>query len=298
MIDVDRLMILREVARHGSKAAAARSLRLSEPTIAHHLAALERGAGVALTTRAGRVTKLTPAGQALVEHADAIATSLESAERTLHHHADLQVGRLHIASFQSYCASQLAAPLAQFARDYPGIEVGLIEAETVDSLALLNAGEADLVIGFADDATPVPEHQPVTPLARDEYLLVLPTSHALARGKAASFTDLAGERWISGCARCQNHLVALANDAGFTPEIAFLTEDYVTVLKLVAEHLGVAILPRMAIEASPQVAGTVTVRTKPRSHRDVFLALPPQPAPAALTFAGLLAPASGRGKGA
>ena len=203
VIDVDRLMILREVARSGSKAAAARSLRLSEPTVAHHLAALERGAGVALTARAGRVTRLTPAGEALVEHADVIAASLESAERTLHHHADLQVGRLRIASFQSFCAAQLAAPLAQFARDYPGIEVGLIEAETDDSLALLNAGEADLVIGFADDATPVPLDQPVSALARDEYLLVLPENHPLARGKAVSFADLAGERWISGCARCR-----------------------------------------------------------------------------------------------
>ena len=286
-------MILREVARHGSKAAAARALTLSEPTVAHHLAALERGAGVALTVRAGRVTRLTPAGEALVEHADVIAASLESAERALHHHADLQVGRLRIASFQSFCAGQLAAPLAQFARDYPGIEVGLIEAETDDSLALMESGAADLVVGFADDATPAPPDHDITPLARDEYLLVLPTNHPLARGKAAPFSQLAGERWISGCERCRNHLVALASDAGFTPEIAFLTEDYVTVLKLVAEQLGVAILPRMALDASPHVPGTVTVRTKPRSHREVFLALPPQPSPAARTFAGLLAPASG-----
>jgi len=293
VIDVDRLMILREVARHGSKAGAARALRLSEPTVAHHLAALERGAGVALTVRAGRVTRLTPAGEALVEHADAIAASLDSAERALHHHADLQVGRLRIASFQSFCAGQLAAPLAQFARDYPGIEVGLIEAETDDSLALMESGAADLVVGFADDATPAPPDHDITPLARDEYLLVLPAHHPLARGKAAPFSQLAGERWISGCERCRNHLVALANEAGFDPDIAFLTEDYVTVLKLVAEGLGVAILPRMALDASPHVAGSVTVRTKPRSYRDVFLALPPQPAPAARTFARLLAPASG-----
>ncbi|NTV40062.1 MAG: LysR family transcriptional regulator, partial [Demequinaceae bacterium] len=62
MIDVERLLILRAVARGGSKAAAARALGLSEPTVAHHLAALERGAGMALTARVGRVTKLTPAG--------------------------------------------------------------------------------------------------------------------------------------------------------------------------------------------------------------------------------------------
>lgn len=288
MIDVDRLLILREVSRHGSKAAAARALRLSEPTVAHHLAALERGAGVPLTLRAGRVTRLTPAGEALLEHADAIAASLDAAERSLHRHADLQVGRLRIASFASFCASTLPAPLAQFSREYPGVEVGLIEAETDDSLALLAEGRADLVVGFADDATPVPDDIPVTWLDRDEYLVALPIGHPQSRKRRVPMAALAEERWISGCPRCRAHLVALAAEAGFSPHIAFVTEDYVTTLKLVAEGLGAALLPSMAVGASPEVAGVVTSPTKPASHREIFVTLPAQPAPAATAFAELL----------
>ncbi|WP_297082171.1 LysR family transcriptional regulator [uncultured Demequina sp.] len=288
MIDVERLLILREVARGGSKAAAARSLGLSEPTVAHHLAALERSAGVALTARVGRVTRVTPAGRALLAHADAIADSLRNAERELHQHAELETGRLRIAAFTSFCAEALPAPLAQFARRFPGIEVGLVETETDDALALLDAGEVDLVIGFSDTVTPPPEHLPVRWLERDEYLAVVPAGHPEARGPMLEAGALSGERWISGCQRCQAHLRACATGAGFDPDVAFVTEDYVTVQRLVAEGLGVALLPRMALAASPEVPGIVTLPTVPPTYREVFLALPHEPVPAAREFAALL----------
>lgn len=288
MIDVERLLILREVSRQGSKAAAAREMGIAEPTVAHHLKALERRAGVPLTRRIGRVTRLTPAGEALLEHANVIAASLAGAERTLHRHADLNVGRLRIAAFQSYCATVLPGPLAQFARTYPGIEVGLIETETDDALELMRAGEADLVIGFADNATPPPKDVPVRAIDRDEYLVVLPDTHAQARRKRVDIATLADQRWISGCARCRAHLSSHAADAGFSPDVAFVTEDYVTVQKLVAERLGVALLPSMAVGASPAVAGIVTLPTKPASFRDVFVSLPVDAAPAAQAFAALL----------
>ncbi|BDZ62544.1 HTH-type transcriptional regulator CysL [Demequina sediminis] len=288
MIDVERLLILREVARHGSKAAAARSLTLSEPTVAHHLRALERRAGVPLTARAGRVTRLTPAGEALLQHADAIAASLEDAERCLHRHADLRVGRLRIAAFTSYCATTLPRPLAQFAATYPGVEIGLEETETDEALALLRDGRADLVIGFADSATPTPDDLPLTPLGQDEYFAILPDSHPLAGRTRLDLGALAHERWISGCARCRTHLVAHAADSGFVPHIAFVTEDYIAAQRLIAEGLGVALLTRLALDASPAIPGIVAIPTQPPTYREIFLALPREPAPAAEAFAALL----------
>ena len=239
--------------------------------------------------RAGRVTKLTPGWRgARSQHADAIAISLDDAERCLHRHSALSVGRLRIAAFTSYSAMALPAPLALFARTYPGVEIGLIEMETDEALELLRDGDADLVIGFADTATPAPVDLPLTWLARDEYFAVLPEAHAEARHRHVSISALADERWISGCQRCQNHLHAQAAEAGFTPEIAFVTEDYVTTQHLVAEYLGVALLPRMAIDASPPVPGIVTLPTNPATYREIFVTPGHDPAPAALAFASML----------
>ncbi|WP_296667031.1 LysR family transcriptional regulator [Demequina sp.] len=293
MIDVERLLILREVARHGSKAAAARALTLSEPTVAHHLRALERRAGVPLTVRAGRVTRMTPAGEALLQHADVIAASLEDAERCLHRHSDLQVGRLRIAAFTSFCATVLPRPLAQFAQTYPGVEIGLAETETDDALELLRTGLADLVVGFADAATPAPVDVPTSALGRDEYLAILPDSHPLAGRARVDMAALADERWISGCLRCRTHLVAHAEEAGFAPNIAFVTEDYIAAQRLIAEGLGVALLTRMALDASPAIPGIVAVPTRPPTYREIFVALPHDAAPAAEAFASLLVGADG-----
>jgi DNA-binding transcriptional LysR family regulator len=289
MIDVERLLILREVAREGSKAGAARKLGLSEPTVAHHLNALERRAGMSLTARVGRVTKPTPAGEALLRHADTIASALDDAERCLVRHSDLQVGRLRIAAFTSFCATSLPGPLADFARNYPGVEIGLVETETDDALALLHAGEADLVVGFSDNSTPPPQDVPLRWLDRDEYMAVLPSTHVQARKRPVPMSELGDDRWISGCSRCRTHLRAHAEDAGFVPDIAFVTEDYVTVQRLVAEGLGVALLPRMTMDASPDVPGIVVSPTEPPTFREIFVATLPEPSPSAKAFADMLA---------
>lgn len=62
-------------------------------------------------------------------------------------------------------------------------------------------------------------------------------------------SDFADTRWITGCERCRTQLMALCEHAGFTPEIAFASDDYVAVQSLVATGLGVTILPGLALKA-------------------------------------------------
>jgi DNA-binding transcriptional LysR family regulator len=50
--------------------------------------------------------------------------------------------------------------------------------------------------------------------------------------------------------RCRSHLLHLAGEAGFTPRIAYATDDYVTVQSLIAAELGVTLLPALALLAA------------------------------------------------
>src|SRR4051794_41839084 len=70
--------MLRAVARCGSLSAAARDLGYTQPAVSHHIARLEAEVGTALLTRLGRGVRLTDAGLALVEHADAVLSRLEA----------------------------------------------------------------------------------------------------------------------------------------------------------------------------------------------------------------------------
>ena len=80
MLDLRRLHVLRAVAREGTFSAAARALDYTQPAISHHMARLEAEVGTPLLVRTARGVRLTEAGQALVQHTDAVLARLASAE--------------------------------------------------------------------------------------------------------------------------------------------------------------------------------------------------------------------------
>ena len=100
----------------------------------------------------------------------------------------------------------------------------------------------------------------------DALLAVLPEGHAAAASATLDVGRLADESWIAGCPRCRGHLLELCGRAGFEPRIAFETDNFVAVEGLVAQGIGVATLPRMAVESFPQLPGVVT-RPLPAGER-------------------------------
>src|SRR4029450_10876612 len=101
MLDVRRLRVLREVVARGSFSAAAESLHLSQSAVSQQIAGLEREVGIPLLERTSDGPKLTSAGEALMEHGDAVICRLEEAEREIAQIAGLEGGRLRLASFST-----------------------------------------------------------------------------------------------------------------------------------------------------------------------------------------------------
>src|ERR671933_1675134 len=151
MLDVRRLRVLREVAQRGSFSAAAEALSFTQSAVSQQVAALERESGAKLVERGPRGIRLTDAGRALVEHADAIIARLDDAEQELAAIAGLKGGRLRVASFQSAGATLVPRALAEFHRRYPKVELSATTAELNEAHELLRAGEVDvaLVMDFA-----------------------------------------------------------------------------------------------------------------------------------------------------
>src|SRR4051794_10159481 len=72
-MDPRRVLTFRAVAHERSFSAAARSLSLTQPAVSQQVAALEREVGGRLLDRSPGGLRLTPAGEVLLAHADAIA---------------------------------------------------------------------------------------------------------------------------------------------------------------------------------------------------------------------------------
>lgn len=317
MLDVTRLRVLVAVARHGSVTAAAHALNYAQPSVSHHLARLEAETGTKLIQRAGRGIRLTDAGRLLAERASEVIGRLDAAENELAVYSGLRAGRLRLAAFPSALSTLVPSAAAMLRDKHPSVDLRLTEAEPPEALRMLRAGYVDVALIFRHeaDAGPSGPSGPSGPEApgpgtetspdpdehdlREQVLLEEPV-HVIApvdgpaHGDAAPAAaihemwpaDLArfsGQRWIAGCDRCREHLLKQCAAAGFSPRIAFTTDDFVAVQALVSAGLGLALLPGLALRAArnPGIRA-VRLRGTRRSVVAVRYGEPPDPPATAL----------------
>ncbi|MBO0803177.1 MAG: LysR family transcriptional regulator [Nocardiopsaceae bacterium] len=307
MLDVTRLRVLVAVARHGSVTAAAHALNYAQPSVSHHLARLEAETGTKLIQRAGRGIRLTDAGRLLAERAAEVIGRLDAAENELAAHSGLRAGRLRLAAFPSALSTLVPAAASMLHDKHPSIDLRLTEAEPPEALRMLRAGYVDVALIFRHEpetleapeapGTPGTPGEKPAPADRDlrEQVLFDEPVHVIASGQApapaetitemwpADLARYSGQRWIAGCDRCREHLLKQCASAGFSPKIAFTTDDFVAVQALVGAGLGLAMLPGLCLRAArnPGIR-TVRLRGTRRSVVAVRYGEPPDPPATAL----------------
>jgi DNA-binding transcriptional LysR family regulator len=330
MLDVTRLRVLVAVARHGSVTAAAHALNYAQPSVSHHLARLEAETGTKLVQRAGRGIRLTDAGRLLAERGVEVIGRLDAAENELAVFAGLRAGRLRLAAFPSALSTIVPAAAAILHERHPSVDLRLTEAEPPEAVRMLRAGYVDVALVFRheaadsgragsrdtlaapgrasqdDDPVQVTEQDDLREqvLLSEAVHLIMPDT-AVCGGEpplapavtelwAADLARLAEYRWIAGCDRCREHLLLQCASAGFTPRIAFTTDDFVAAQALVTAGLGVTLLPGLALRAArnPGVR-TARLRGTRRCVVAVRYGEPPDPPATAVLLDALRLAASG-----
>jgi DNA-binding transcriptional LysR family regulator len=246
-LDVRRLRILREVAAQGSFSAAAETLAFTQPAISRQIATLEAEAGTRLVDRTARGVRLTPAGELLVEHAEAILGRLAAAESQLEALAEVDAGRLRLGTFPTASATLTPLAIAAFAQEYPGVDLRLFEGRSPEMLPLVAAGDLDLAVVPDTDPDP-PADVELEFLMDDPFYLALAREHPLADAGELRMEDLREETWIEG-RLCMEGLRNAANAAGFEPRVAFDSSEWLGKQGLVAAGVGVALIPGLGLGA-------------------------------------------------
>lgn len=271
-LDLQTVRVVRQVAEHGSLTAAAEALGYSQPAVSQQLRRFEERTGIALVERVGRGIRLTQSGRVLARHANAVATALEAAAGELAEIRGLRAGRVRLVAFPSASATLVPRLIATLGAAHPGVAVTYVEAEPPEAVAAVRADRADLAITFSYPGDRDDPHRAsargldVRAYGEEPIRLVLPTGHPAAASDVIDLAALRDDSWIAGCPRCRGHLLELADAAGFAPRIAFETDNFVAVEGMVAQGLGVALLPALALDASPRHPDVVI---RPTARADV-----------------------------
>ena len=265
---------MKAISDTGSFTGAATSLGYTQPAISQMVRRLEQRTGTVLVERIGRSVRLTEAGDVLARAAGPVLTALDAAEEEVAAIAGLRSGRVRLAAFPSSSATVVPHALRLLRQRHPDVTVSFTEAEPPQSLAMLRAGECDLAVAFAYEGTDIGRGEEdmdlfvTTPLLEDEVRLVVSTDHPLAGQTSARLDALREDEWIAGCPRCRGHLLTLCDRAGYSPNVAYETEDYVAVLGLVTEGIGVALVPDLILSATKH-ENVAVLAIDPPSRRNI-----------------------------
>jgi DNA-binding transcriptional LysR family regulator len=264
-----RLLTFRAVAHRRSFSQAARDLALSQPSVSQQVAALERELGARLIDRRPGGIELTRAGAVLLEHADAISERLGLADAQLAEIAAAERSTLAIGAFPTALATLLPAAVAKL-----GDAKVIVEEGSTQSLhERVRSGALHLAVTFQDAALPRREPADLErrDLVRETFLVVLAPGHPLARRRAVSLAELAGEAWTAPSP--DGIIVRSCRAAGFEPRITSITRDQLAIRALVERGLVVTLVPSLLADAFRELPLLPLAGDAP--ERDVYALLPP-----------------------
>lgn len=269
MLDIRKMLLLRELSRLGTIGAVAEAQFCTPSAVSQQLRALEREAGVPLIRRAGRRVELTPAGADLAVRAGPVLALLEQASAALAAARHELAGELRIGAFPTAVRTVLPAALVALGAAHPRLELHVTELDPAEAPDALRSGALDIALVHEYDYVPAePDPALATePLLAETVFLASAAGPLRSPDPGDPVRACRAQPWIAGSPGTLCHLmtVRLCQAAGFTPRIRHYADDFGAVLTLVAAGQGVALVPELALADRPPGVDLAAVPARRRT---------------------------------
>lgn len=206
------------VYQEGSISKAAQKLFISQPSLSVMIQKIEEDVGVPLFDRTSKPIRLTEAGREYIKATEEILHIEKAFENYLQACQSLQTGSLTIGSNQLLSSLVLPRYIGEFIGRFPGIQLNLVDDNSVVLENMATAGQLDLVLdNHPLDRTVFEQHI----LRKEHLLLAVPRCFVCNQGLEAY--RLSHEDILS----CKH----LQNSEEYAPLSAFAKIPFVTMTK-------------------------------------------------------------------
>ncbi len=275
-------------AESGQVSQAAMDLHISQSAVTTAIKSLEEIVDVKLFDRQAHGMTLTYEGHQFLEHARHIMGAVEEA---MHlpgiAHASTE-GTLKLAISFTVAGYFLPPYLTRFARNFPGIDVVLEEADRADIEEGLISGTYDLAVMLISNLV---NQEDITfeTLLRSRRRLWLSSNHSFVGNSSVSLQDVSKEPYIMLTVdEASNTAQRYWNRTPYNPNVVFRTSSVEAVRSMVANGVGISILSDMvyrpwSLEGRRVEVVTLT-DTVPTMDVGLAWAEKPDRSPASLAF--------------
>ena len=244
MIDLRQMRYFVALAETLHFGRAAERLHISQPPLTRQIAALERELGVRLLERNSRRAKLTHAGQRFLEDCRLAVAAFDQACRNARLAERGELGTLRIGFMMHAAHTVLPRLTRQFMTEHPEVHVELREMIPDLLPDAVLTGRFDAAVTFDPGATRgLSTHQ----IFEEKLCLAVPSVHRLAASRTIRAEQLAGEPLIATppdvAPTLRDAIMRFCRSGGVAPNIRLEAQLQQTIVSLVAEKLGLALVP-------------------------------------------------------
>jgi len=227
----------------GSLSKASEELGYTQSGISHMMQSLEDEVGFPLMIRTSSGIFPNSEGEMLLPIIRQLLNTNESLEQSIAKIKGADTGHIRIASFSSMAIYWLPNIISAFQKDYPNVEIQIIEggADRID--AMMDNHEADMCLYTGGENRPFDW----LPLCRDELLALLPPGHPLTERDAVPIEAFQNEQFIMPLAGYDYEVHHLLDRLEHYPHIRFSACNDYAIISLVTAGLGVSILPELLL---------------------------------------------------
>lgn len=224
---------------------AAQRLAISQPPLSVAIRQLEESVGAQLFERNSKTVRLTPAGQALRASARRLLRQAEEAAVEARGVAAGSAGQLRVGFVGAMLYRGLPQALRAFQASHPRVRVSLAELNSGEQITELLHDRLDL--GFMHSAR-MPQDLAARLLLTEPFVACLPAAHPLARRRWLAADALRDQPFVlfarASSPDYHERILSICAQAGFLPEVRHEVRHWLAVVSLVAQGLGVALVPQ------------------------------------------------------
>lgn len=242
-MELTKYEIFADAAKTGNFTKTADRMGYTQPAVSRTLRLLEQELGFPLFVRQKNGVELTSSGRTILPHVLALLAQQRQLEQQVAEIQGLHVGRLTIACFASVSRVLLPHFLASFQKNFPGITVELMEGGTDDIVRWVSDSVADFGIM---------SHRQIGTLSwlslwRDPLVAVVPREEPFLSMEAFPVEKMTAQPFILSADGTDYDIHHMLSTTKIRPTIRFTSKDDHAIVSMVANHLGMSILPRLVV---------------------------------------------------
>ena len=248
-VDIKRARYFLKLSETLNFSDAARALGISQPGLTKAIYQIEEDIGAKLIRREGRNTHLTFVGESMIEHFAKLVNVANTVDAAAKKIVSGDMPLIRIGLMCTIGPEPIAKFLSSFQKDFPDVEIILRTFVPANISEMLLAGDVDVVfIGAPIDR---PDRFKQVKLITEKMVVASALDHKFAKMASVTLEEVTNEPYVDRL-NCEFRDTFLHETAkrSFHPRFAIRTENESWAQVMIANGIGVSILPEFSIENS------------------------------------------------